>query len=530
MHYFTPYFGGKCSCRHSSHGRLLGLDHNRASFVVGIVQHVPRVNKEIFVSLTLRPYATLGVALVGAGLIAVTPATAPALAASAPAVQLASTGTYAGDSSNDLVGLVLGGSGMPIPQLFPGYVEAMDELFIQRILPGAHSIPVFTPEGAQPIFSGVKSLPFDTSVAQGTTIMQQVITQQVAAGNTVAYLGYSQSTAIAGNLMRILEEQGVPGDAVKFVLIGAVNNPDGGIFERYNLTIPAFQTTFTGYAPPDTPYETSFYSLQYDGFPSFPDYPLNFLAVLNAVLGQMFVHSLYPSLTPEQIDNAIQLETTPDYDGNTSYYIIPHEELPLLFPLRLLPIVGDPLADLLNPVLKEIVNLGYDNPDNLGWSAGPANVPTGFGVLPSMDQFLVAMNNLGPAAQQGFDAFAYDIDQMFSNPSSLFDGLGSGDSAPLDLFSSPVDFINTLTGAFAQLYALGLPAMDALTTLMTTIPMAVADTFFENILSNPLDAFGLAAGMGVAAVTQVAGIQLGTTLETLMSVLGDFGINLDLDL
>ncbi|OBI07887.1 hypothetical protein A5715_16905 [Mycolicibacter heraklionensis] len=102
----------------------------------------------------------------GTGLIAGFPAAPLSSAAAVPAVQLTSTGSgYVVDSPNNLVGLIVGGSGMPLPQQRPGYVENMDELFIQRVLPGAHSVPVFTPEGAQPMFSGIKSLPFDVSVA-----------------------------------------------------------------------------------------------------------------------------------------------------------------------------------------------------------------------------------------------------------------------------------------------------------------------------------------------------------------------------
>ncbi len=477
-------------------------------------------------SLTLRPYATAGVALVGAGLIAVGPVAVPSPAAALSAVQLTSTGGgYVVDSPNHLVGLIVGGSGMPLPQQTPGYVQNMDELYIQRLLPGAQSVPVFTPEGAQPIFSGVKSLPLDTSVAQGTVMLHDYIMQNLAAGNTVAVSGYSQSTEIAGNVMAELQQEGVAADAVKFVLTGDVQNPDGGVFERFNLTIPAFQTTFAGYTPPDTPYETAIYSLEYDGFADFPKYPLNILADLNAELGEIFVHPLYSELTADQVNNAIQVGTTAGYDGVTSYYMIPHDELPLLAPLQLLPVVGQPLVDLLNPVLTQLVNLGYDNPNNDGWDAGTANVPTGFGIFPNWDQVMVALNNLGPAAEQGFNAFAQDINDLVSNPSSLFTGISDSGTAPTDLFSSPMDFINTLTGAFAQLYSLLLPAADSLTTLAITVPTQVANILLNN-LSDPLTGLGLAAGTLVAGVTQVGAIELGTSVETLASVLSEFGINI----
>ncbi len=55
--------------------------------------------------------------------------------------------------------------------------------------------------------------------------------------------------------------------------------------------------------------------------------------------------------------------------------------LPLLEPLRVIPVIGNPLADLLQPDLTTIVNLGYGNP-NFGYSTGPADVQTYFGLFP----------------------------------------------------------------------------------------------------------------------------------------------------
>lgn len=45
-----------------------------------------------------------------------------------------------------------------------------------------------------------------------------------------------------------------------------------------------------------------------------------------------------------------------------SYYFIRTENLPLLAPLRAIPIIGEPLAALVQPALKVIVDLGYGDP------------------------------------------------------------------------------------------------------------------------------------------------------------------------
>ena len=43
----------------------------------------------------------------------------------------------------------------------------------------------------------------------------------------------------------------------------------------------------------------------------------------------------------------------------TTYYLIPTANLPLLDPLRLIPVLGNPLADLLQPFLRPFIDFGY---------------------------------------------------------------------------------------------------------------------------------------------------------------------------
>jgi hypothetical protein len=76
--------------------------------------------------------------------------------------------------------------------------------------------------------------------------------------------------------------------------------------------------------------------------------------------------------------------------------------LPLLDPVRAIPVIGKPIADLLQPDLTTIVNLGYGSPTQ-GWSTGYANVPTQFGLFPHVSQALIAQD-LVTGAQQGAHA------------------------------------------------------------------------------------------------------------------------------
>lgn len=464
-----------------------------------------------------RLYATAGIALIGTGFIAVTP---PAAVHAHAQVHLT-----AGEADpNNLVGLVVGGTAYPIPS--DSYITAADELYIQRILPGATTHAVFTPEGASPIFSGVKSLPFDTSVAQGRTIVDAAITNEVAAGNTVAVYGISQSATIEGLVMNDLQQAGVSPDAVRFVLLGDPNNPDGGLWSRLDgLTLPAMGMTFGNPTPSETVYHTDVYTQEYDGFADFPKYAINPLADLNALLGMFLVHQTYRSLDPGQLDDAIKLPTSAGYDGVTNYYMVPWEGgLPLLAPLRALPLIGTPLADLLQPVLTQLINLGYDNPQNLGWDAGPANLESGLGVLPSWTQIMTAVTNMGPALQQGFTALAGDLTHLSLAGEPLFGagGLGVGGMAPpvypLDSLS---DVITALTGAASQIYANLLPAADIALSLAVTLPTFDAQLFLDN-LGNPVDAIGLPLATSTALGLLGPGIEIASILETLSGIAHEF--------
>lgn len=91
-------------------------------------------------------------------------------------------------------------------------------------------------------------------------------------------------------------------------------------------------------------------------------------------------------------------------DVLTDYYMIPTETLPLLAPLQLLPFIGNPLVDLLQPALRVLVNLGYGNIEN-GWSPGFADVPTGLGFLPDASVLQQVPQAFANGVQQGITDF-----------------------------------------------------------------------------------------------------------------------------
>ncbi|MDT5228554.1 MAG: hypothetical protein QOH94_2347, partial [Mycobacterium sp.] len=130
----------------------------------------------------------------------------------------------------------------------------------------------------------------------------------------------------------------------------------------------------------------------------------------------------YLSLTADQISNAIQLPTSAA-DTMVNYYIIPAESLPLLDPLRLIPILGQPVYDLLEPDTRILVNLGYGSIDQ-GWAPGDADVVSTAGFLPNINLGELS-TALGVGLQTGVSNFfadlanpdTYTIVPLLENPS-----------------------------------------------------------------------------------------------------------------
>ena len=242
--------------------------------------------------------------------------------------------------------------------------------------------------------------------------------------------------------------------------------------------------------------------MEYDGFADFPQYPINFISDLNAFAGIYYVHNTYPA-NPSALPPGYaiqQLPTSPGYTGVTNYYMITTQNgLPLLDPVRAIPVIGTPIADLLQPDLTTIVNLGYGNP-NFGWSQGPADVHTYFGLFPHVSQALIAQDLIS-GAHQGAAAFMSDIHAEASGVSlsslshslTSMAGTGAADlSALTSALSSPNGIIETIQGAVtnaaneisstaARLYAAALPTADIVNAIVTVFPAYDVNLFLSGI-------------------------------------------------
>lgn len=442
----------------------------------------------------------LAVGLVGAGLLA-----SPAEAA-VPAVGLTGLDSPLGGGT----ALIMGGSGMPTPG--QAYADMVNELYLEPLgFTGTTQI-LSTPAALYP-FLGPFTETFDRSAEEGGEILVAAILDQIAGGqvdadNPVVVFGWSQSAVISTMVMQRLADEGVPSDYLRFVLIGDESIPNGGMLARFDLPagahpeIPSLGLTFSGAAPTDL-FPTTIYTHEYDGFADFPQYPINFLSTLNAALGIFFQHVTYLGLTPEEIANAIQLPTSSD-DVLSEYYMIPADTLPLLAPLQLLPFIGNPLVDLLQPALRVLVNLGYGNIEH-GWSPGYADVPTALGFLPPADVLQQVPEALADGVQKGItDAFNTLMDPanyVYSLPEWAEQLIRTAD-ALVGLETSAGAMVPTTWEDLFETFPphTGFPPLDMLSAVLFTLPQYSYEVFMSELADGDLlDAIGipLAAGVGL---------------------------------
>lgn len=383
----------------------------------------------------------------------------------------------------------MGPSGVPIPK--QDYIDTVMEYYVLPNSPAdTVAQTVFTPEGLYPI-TGVKSLELNTSVDQGIDILDLTM-DELEAGTVTSVFGYSQSAIIGALMQRGYKGYTVPedlADTTQFIFVGNELNPDGGLLSRFpGLTLPSLGLDFYG-ATPENAYPTFNYTQEYDGFADFPRYPLNFLSDLNAVMGIFLVHTRYTdpeylpigAVTPiSRGGTAIELPTTSPL--TQSYYFIRTENLPLLAPLRAIPIIGEPLAALVQPALKVIVDLGYGDPAH-GFLTGTqpfANVETPFGLFPDVDPMEV-LTLFVAGIEKGIQDFIHALGPDGSVARELSEIRLPSFELPTVVLPAPhevlpaiaalvTEVLDRVSGAAASLYAPLLPTADIINAILLPLP------------------------------------------------------------
>jgi hypothetical protein len=315
-------------------------------------------------------------------------------------------------------------------------------------------------------------------------------------------------------------------------------NPNGGWDARFpGLSLPTLGFSTLGPAPSND-FLTKVYTVEYDGWADFPQYPIDVFSDLNALAGMVTVHTGYDSLTVGQINSAVVLPT--QGPTTTTYYMIPNPDLPLLDPVRLIPYVGNPIADLVQPVLTPLVNWGYGNPA-YGWSSGPANVTTPFGFLPPLSDTAALGPALVSGIHQGFAAALgdlsaqgppqlpslQDISQALASPSpgpgtlTLPTGPPTITDIILGLQTANTQIVDTGTTAFSTAYSTLLPTADIATAVLVSLPSYDVNLFLNGITQmvngQPLE--GLINAIGYPVAADVGLLPLTAGLE--VAVLGE---------
>lgn len=479
--------------------------------------------------------ALLGTALLGGAVALATPVAAGPRSVWAEVV-LAGLGDPGPALDDGGIAYIMGGSGLPNPQA--PYVADLFDHYVASAHGGAYS--GFTPQGFNTAeglypYTGVKDLPLDESVKRGLEAMTgdySQIMNSINGDSNVTVVGYSQSAILSSLFMQEMHEQNVSPDKLGFVLLGDPMNPNGGLLSRFaGLNIPSLGLNFYGATPADL-YPTDIYTLEYDGFADFPRYPLNLLSDLNAFAGIYYVHGTYPDLDPAALPDGYGLhQLATASDSITNYYMISIPNLPLLEPIRSIPLVGNPIADLVQPDLAALINLGYGDPA-FGWSTAPANLATPFGILPPLSAFEKLPGVLVDGTQKGLADFVGDIVGGGPNPVSLSDLnpldllSGAGGAAGTDPLGSVASFlpnaVNALSDAAANAYAALLPTADIGNALVTSIPAYLLNLSLDNLMDGDLlNAVGLPLAGAVGLATMAGGFEFLVIADAAQAVLGD---------
>ncbi|MCV7150062.1 PE-PPE domain-containing protein [Mycolicibacterium pyrenivorans] len=268
-----------------------------------------------------------------------------------------------------------------------------------------NAVAVFTPEEFFPL----GRLTLDESVALGLANLHLclsadagcVVNDDPAAAAEVGSVaptpedalmvfGFSQSAIIASLAKQNLIDGYEPGDPViPFMLVANPMRPNGGVLMRGEgwPTIPIMGISFTGASPtdsaqlPDGRYvnPTVDVARQYDGLGGdFPVRPLNLIALVNALLGYALLHS-------PTVDVPFEQARYQGREGDTTYYLIETDIVPLLQPLALF--VPKPILKALDAPLRVLIEDAYER------EIGPGT-PTPFSWWPTHDLFGLTANLL----------------------------------------------------------------------------------------------------------------------------------------
>ncbi len=297
--------------------------------------------------------------------------------------------------------LLVPGTGVPDATKVSDYIGHALDYYVAPYTPSCTSTatspacavkPIDYPAQFWPVplpgWGGLKGAKWDVSTGKGLSTLQTTLGDTLnppvgPPNEPVVIFGYSQGGNIVSREKRALGDLGANPDHISFVMIGNTNRPNGGLFERLAFLghVPILDATFGLPAPTKTCTTrcATDIAFEYDGVADFPLYPLNALATLNALAGFWYIHGTYlspdgrsdPGELPDgYTETELQAELNDednwnDY-GDTRYITITTKTLPLVRPFLEFggfthtSFIVKPIVDLLEPVLRVLIDTGYD--------------------------------------------------------------------------------------------------------------------------------------------------------------------------
>jgi diacyltrehalose acyltransferase len=389
--------------------------------------------------------------------------------------------TTAATDTTDYTALILGHAFLSQPDAT--YMQEVIDSYVDNPAGVAAGLPMYDIAG-NPVSVYTPETDYGSGLTQGIadldSQLQTLLTADPTASLVVA--GYSMSTSVITQEMINLANTpgGAPDiDGLKFILAEDLQNPNGGYFTRFPdmfaATLPA--------TPADTPYDTTIYTIEYSGASDFPQYYGNLYADMNAANGYIDLHPyLLPGwpayFDPSTVANAVQDTNLSDgFNGNTDYFLIPTQNLPLLDGLHAIGGTSS-FSDMVQPDMRVLVDLGYN------WT-GDADVSTP-ATLSNPDIDFTAVNDyLSAGADQGMLAALVDMGLL--PPSDLAD--------IANLYPYVPDVGNLMAGALTDNDAAALDASlssAALTDALSesTNPLVVEfGSLFPTMAANLADYF-----------------------------------------
>ncbi len=299
----------------------------------------------------------------------------------------------------DYTALVLGHAFLSQPDAT--YMQEVIDTYVDN--PADFGQPQYTIAG-DPVSVYTPETDYGSGLTQGVADLDSEIQPLLAANPDadIVVTGYSMSTSVITQEMINLANAGVADPNLKFVLAEDLQTPNGGFFTRF----PDFGDANLPTTPADTPYETTIYSIEYSGASDYPEYTSNIYADINAADGYIDLHPyLLPGwpayFDPSTVADAVQ-ENTSAADVNTDYYLIPTQDLPILNDLRDAPGAPSPFADLMQPDMRVLVDLGYN------WTSDADVTTVADTTSPDIDTSVVDAY-LQAGADQGMIAYLVDL-------------------------------------------------------------------------------------------------------------------------